>query len=64
MQEVSGMPGAELTAGGATANTIRAAQWMLQVPHAASFMGCVANDAFETILSEDASKLQVTVCAP
>ena len=32
--------------GGATQNTIRIAQWMLQVPGATAYMGCVGDDAF------------------
>lgn len=32
-------------AGGSTQNTMRVAQWMLQVPRSFVFMGCVGNDA-------------------
>jgi hypothetical protein len=31
-------------AGGATQNTIRVAQWLMQMPKAASYIGCVGNN--------------------
>jgi len=31
-------------AGGACQNSVRACQWMLQVPHATGYIGCVGND--------------------
>jgi len=34
----------EYTAGGAAQNSIRAAQWMLQVPGATNYIGCIGND--------------------
>ncbi|CAL9052429.1 unnamed protein product [Musa banksii] len=36
----------EYIAGGATQNTIRVAQWMLQIPGATSYMGCIGKDKF------------------
>ena len=36
----------EYIAGGATQNSIRVAQWMLQVPFATSYMGCIGKDKF------------------
>ena len=36
----------EYIAGGATQNSIRVAQWMLQVPFATAYMGCVGKDGF------------------
>jgi len=33
-------------AGGAAQNSARATQWMLQVPHAVHYIGCVGNDKF------------------
>lgn len=33
-------------AGGATQNTIRVCQWMMQAPNATSYFGCVGKDAF------------------
>jgi len=41
---------AKYGAGGAALNTIRAAQWMLQVPNASSYAGCVGNDKSAEIL--------------
>ncbi|KAK9290951.1 hypothetical protein L1049_009131 [Liquidambar formosana] len=36
----------EYIAGGATQNSIRVAQWMLQIPGATSYMGCIGKDKF------------------
>ncbi|WCJ34469.1 Adenosine kinase [Euphorbia peplus] len=36
----------EYIAGGATQNSIRVAQWMLQIPGATSYIGCVGKDKF------------------
>merc|ERR1719287_37929 len=36
------MPNVQYIAGGATQNTIRVAQWMLQQPGATAYMGCLA----------------------
>eukprot|EP00638_Chattonella_subsalsa_P008153 CAMPEP_0117760686 /NCGR_PEP_ID=MMETSP0947-20121206/16788_1 /TAXON_ID=44440 /ORGANISM="Chattonella subsalsa, Strain CCMP2191" /LENGTH=351 /DNA_ID=CAMNT_0005581445 /DNA_START=43 /DNA_END=1098 /DNA_ORIENTATION=- len=43
-------------AGGATQNSIRVANWMLGVPHATSFMGCIGNDEHGKTLTEAAEK--------
>ena len=51
----------EYIAGGATQNSIRVAQWMLQVPDASSYIGCVGNDHFATKLREAAAKDGVNV---
>lgn len=42
-------------AGGATQNTIRVAQWMLQSKGATNYIGCVGNDAFGKQLEECAA---------
>lgn len=42
----------EYMAGGATLNTIRVAQWLLQHPMATTFFGCVGNDGNAAILRE------------
>jgi len=42
----------EYMAGGATLNTIRVAQWLLQKPFATTFFGCVGKDKNATILRE------------
>merc|ERR1712238_179827 len=49
--EMVKMPGVQFIAGGATQNTIRVAQWMLQQPGATAYMGCVGKD-------ENGEKLQ------
>ncbi|XP_057979114.1 adenosine kinase 2-like [Malania oleifera] len=36
----------EYIAGGATQNSIKVAQWMLQIPGATSYMGCIGKDKF------------------
>jgi len=43
--EMVKMPNVQYIAGGATQNTIRVAQWMLQQPGATAYMGCVGKDA-------------------
>lgn len=49
----------EYIAGGATQNSIRVAQWMLQVPFATAYMGCIGNDAFGEELKKAALADQV-----
>jgi len=41
-------------AGGATQNSIRVAQWILQTPKSVSYMGCIGNDDFGKKLEEKA----------
>lgn len=53
--------GAEYTAGGATQNSIRVAQWMAQTPNATSFIGAVGADTFATTMVEGAKKDGVNV---
>lgn len=48
-------------AGGATQNTIRVAQWALQVPNATSYTGCIGSDSFGTELKKAASADGVNV---
>ena len=43
--KLQGMAGVQYIAGGATQNTIRVAQWMLQAKGATAYMGCVGKDA-------------------
>jgi adenosine kinase len=43
--EMAKRPGVQYIAGGATQNSIRVAQWMLQTPGATAYMGCVGSDA-------------------
>ena len=49
----------EYIAGGATQNSIRVAQWMLQVPFATSYMGCIGKDSFGEELKKAALADQV-----
>ena len=49
-------------AGGATQNSIRVAQWLLQKPRATTFFGGVGDDDFEHILEDKASEVGVKVC--
>lgn len=53
--------GAEFTAGGATQNSIRVAQWMMQTPGATSFIGAVGDDSFSKAMTESATKDGVNV---
>ena len=46
----------EYIAGGATQNTIRVAQWMLQRQFATSYIGCVGKDEFGIQLEKQATK--------
>ena len=50
-------------AGGATQNSIRIAQWLLQVPGATSYLGAIGNDDFGRKLRETASQGGVNVRA-
>merc|ERR1712176_558237 len=42
--EMASRPGVQYIAGGATQNSIRVAQWMLQTKGATAYMGCIGND--------------------
>eukprot|EP00427_Karlodinium_veneficum_P051449 CAMPEP_0169364802 /NCGR_PEP_ID=MMETSP1017-20121227/32204_1 /TAXON_ID=342587 /ORGANISM="Karlodinium micrum, Strain CCMP2283" /LENGTH=448 /DNA_ID=CAMNT_0009462549 /DNA_START=60 /DNA_END=1407 /DNA_ORIENTATION=+ len=44
--EMAKRPGVQYIAGGATQNSIRVAQWMLQAPGSTAYMGCVGQDEF------------------
>lgn len=48
-------------AGGATQNSIRVAQWLLQKPNATTFFGGVGNDLFKDILAKKAEEVGVDV---
>jgi adenosine kinase len=52
---------AEFTAGGATQNSIRVAQWMMQVPNATSFIGAVGADDFAMTMTKCSRKDGVNV---
>ncbi len=57
------MPDVEYIAGGAGQNTTRVCQWMLQVPHATSYMGCIGDDEFGRMMTKVASAEGVNVSA-
>jgi adenosine kinase len=44
--ELAAKPDVKYVAGGATQNSIRVAQWMLQEPGKTAYMGCIGEDAF------------------
>jgi len=45
-KELAAQPGVKYVAGGATQNSIRVAQWMLQQAGATAYMGCVGEDEY------------------
>lgn len=47
--------------GGATQNTIRIAQWMLQKQHATTFFGCVGKDKMGDKMRKKAEEVGVRV---
>uniref|UniRef100_A0A669E9H5 Adenosine kinase n=1 Tax=Oreochromis niloticus TaxID=8128 RepID=A0A669E9H5_ORENI len=50
----------EYHAGGATQNSIKIAQWMIQEPHkVGTFFGCIGKDKFGEILKEKAEEVHV-----
>lgn len=51
----------EFIAGGATQNSIRVAQWMLQKPGATSYIGCIGKDKFAEEMKRDAKDAGVNV---
>lgn len=50
--ELTAMKDVKYIAGGATQNSIRVAQWMLQEPGHTAYMGCIGNDDFGKKLQE------------
>eukprot|EP00198_Chlamydomonas_reinhardtii_P004000 XP_001693336.1 flagellar associated protein, adenosine kinase-like protein [Chlamydomonas reinhardtii] len=53
--ELAALPNVEYIPGGAGQNTTRITQWMLQVPHATSYMGCIGDDEFGRKMTEVAT---------
>ncbi|KAJ6690459.1 hypothetical protein OIU85_006698 [Salix viminalis] len=51
----------EYIAGGATQNSIKVAQWMLQIPGATSYMGCIGKDKFGEEMKKNSTKAGVNV---
>jgi adenosine kinase len=58
--EMAKQKNVQYIAGGATQNTIRVAQWMLQTPGATAYMGCVGKDENGTLLKKACEKDGVT----
>mmetsp|Transcript_124678 Transcript_124678/g.352954 ORF Transcript_124678/g.352954 Transcript_124678/m.352954 type:complete len:350 (-) Transcript_124678:101-1150(-) len=50
--ELAAKPDVKYIAGGATQNSIRVAQWMLQRPGMTAFMGCTGDDEYARILED------------
>ncbi|KAG2444193.1 hypothetical protein HYH02_009131 [Chlamydomonas schloesseri] len=59
--ELAAMSNVEYIPGGAGQNTTRICQWMLQVPHATSYMGCIGDDEFGRKMTEVATSEGVNV---
>jgi len=59
--ELSARSDVEYIAGGATQNSIRVAQWMLQIPSATAYMGCVGSDEYAKKMTEVCTNDGVTV---
>jgi len=51
-KELAAQPNVKYVAGGATQNSIRVAQWMLQQSGATAYMGCVGDDAYSKKMCE------------
>ena len=56
MQELSNKSDVQFIPGGATQNSMRIAQWLLQVPGAASYFGCVGKDKYAKIMEDTAKR--------
>jgi len=54
--ELSAKPNVKFIAGGATQNSIRVAQWMLQEPGRTAYIGCVGSDDFSKRMTEACAK--------
>eukprot|EP00667_Euglena_gracilis_P017822 EG_transcript_18833 len=51
-QELAALPGVQYIPGGATLNSMRVANWMLQEPGLCSYVGCIGKDAFGQTMQE------------
>mmetsp|Transcript_29809 Transcript_29809/g.85553 ORF Transcript_29809/g.85553 Transcript_29809/m.85553 type:complete len:342 (-) Transcript_29809:28-1053(-) len=60
--ELAAAPGAKYIAGGATQNSIRVAQWMLQEPGSTAYMGCVGADDYAEKMRAACAKDGVQCC--
>ncbi|KAI9154405.1 hypothetical protein LWI28_025922 [Acer negundo] len=60
-EEMTSKSNVEYIAGGATQNLIKVAQWMLQIPGATSFIGCIGKDKFGEEMKKDSKNAGVNV---
>ncbi|KAK7812523.1 adenosine kinase 2 [Quercus suber] len=60
-EEMANNPNVEYTAGGATQNSIRVAQWMLQIPGATTYIGCIGKDKFGEEMKKNSKLAGVNV---
>ncbi|KAK4345593.1 hypothetical protein RND71_035769 [Anisodus tanguticus] len=60
-EEMTSKYSVEFIAGGATQNSIRVAQWMLQIPGATSYMGSIGKDKFGEEMKKNAKDAGVKV---
>ncbi|XP_068161166.1 adenosine kinase-like isoform X2 [Antennarius striatus] len=59
-EEIAKKNDVEYHAGGATQNSVKVAQWMIQEPHrVATFFGCIGTDRFGEILKQKAREAHV-----
>ena len=63
-QDLAAKPDVEYIPGGATQNSIRVAQWMLGVPGATSYFGCIGKDEFGAKMEEACKSDGVDVRTP
>jgi len=54
-------PDVEYIPGGATLNSIRIAQWILETPKATTFFGCISKDKFGDILTKSTQAVGMDV---
>ncbi|MED6126973.1 Adenylate kinase 2 [Stylosanthes scabra] len=59
--EMSNKFNVEYIAGGATQNSIKVAQWMLQIPGATSYMGCIGKDKYGEEMKKNSTAAGVNV---
>ncbi|KAK4790159.1 hypothetical protein SAY86_017463 [Trapa natans] len=59
--EMSSKYTVEYIAGGATQNSIKVAQWMLQIPGATSYMGCIGKDKYGEEMKKNSKHAGVNV---
>lgn len=59
--ELASKDNVEYIAGGATQNSIKVAQWMLQIPGATSYIGCIGKDKFGEEMKKNSTAAGVNV---